>query len=175
MREIELRLISELIKDSRRSDRQLAKALNVSQPTVSRTIAKLEKEGMIKEYTIVPDFTRLGYTLLAITFVKLKESLTSDRTEKARDAARKSPGDDHTEVIMLERGIGFNSNGVFLSFHEDYSSYSEFMNWLKQFGFLETSRVESFLVNLHDEIRYRPLTFATLAKHFLTLNMAKQE
>jgi DNA-binding Lrp family transcriptional regulator len=94
------------MKNSRRSDRQLAKALSVSQPTVTRTMAKLEKEGMIKEYTIVPDFTKLGYTLLAVTFVKLKESLTPDQTAKARDPARKSLRENYDEVFMLERGIG---------------------------------------------------------------------
>jgi DNA-binding Lrp family transcriptional regulator len=171
----EMRLISELMKNSRRSDRQLAKALSVSQPTVTRTMAKLEKEGMIKEYTIVPDFTKLGYTLLAVTFVKLKESLTPDQTAKARDPARKSLRENYDEVFMLERGIGIDSNGVFLSIHKDYSSYLDFKKWLNQFEFLQISNIESFLVNLEDEIHYRPLTFATLAKHILRLQEADQK
>jgi DNA-binding Lrp family transcriptional regulator len=44
MKDIERRLVSELMINSRRSDRQLAKALAVSQPTVTRVRAKLEKE-----------------------------------------------------------------------------------------------------------------------------------
>ena len=56
MKEVELKLISELMKNSRRSDREVAKAIGISQPTVSRTISRLEKEGVIKEYTIIPDF-----------------------------------------------------------------------------------------------------------------------
>jgi DNA-binding Lrp family transcriptional regulator len=43
------------MKNSRRSDRQLAKALGVSQPTVSRTLERLEKQGMIREYTVIPN------------------------------------------------------------------------------------------------------------------------
>ena len=62
MKEIELKLISELMKNSRRSDRDLAKAIGTSQPTVSRMIGKLEKEGIIKEYTMIPDFGKLGGT-----------------------------------------------------------------------------------------------------------------
>ena len=42
LKDVELRLISELIKDSRRSDRELAKAIGVSQPTVSRVRVRLE-------------------------------------------------------------------------------------------------------------------------------------
>lgn len=45
MKETELKLVSELMKNSRRSDRELARAMGVSQPTVSRMIRKLEKEA----------------------------------------------------------------------------------------------------------------------------------
>jgi DNA-binding Lrp family transcriptional regulator len=47
MKDVELKLISELLKDSHRSDRELAKAVGVSQPTVSRLISKLRKETWI--------------------------------------------------------------------------------------------------------------------------------
>ena len=43
MKDFELKLISELMKNSRRSDRELAKILQVSQPTVTRVRTKLEK------------------------------------------------------------------------------------------------------------------------------------
>ena len=48
MKDVELKLISELMKNSRRSDRELAKTLGVSQPTVSRTLKRLETEGTLK-------------------------------------------------------------------------------------------------------------------------------
>jgi DNA-binding Lrp family transcriptional regulator len=43
MKETALKLIAELMKNSRRSDRELAKAVGVSQPTVTRTIKKLAR------------------------------------------------------------------------------------------------------------------------------------
>jgi DNA-binding Lrp family transcriptional regulator len=48
IKNVKLELISERMKNSRRSDRDLAKAIGVSQPTVSRMIKKLENEGIIK-------------------------------------------------------------------------------------------------------------------------------
>jgi DNA-binding Lrp family transcriptional regulator len=168
MKDIERRLVSELMKNCRRSDRQLAKVLGVSQPTVTRTLHKLDKEGIIKEYTIVPDFRKLGYTLLAVTFVKLKKYLSQDEIEKARKSARERI-EDNLNFIMLEIGMGMGYDGVFLSFHKDYTSFTEHTKWLKQFDYLELSDVQSFLINLEDEIRYRPLTFSTLGKHILTL------
>jgi len=174
MKDIERKLVSELMKNCRRSDRTLAKALGVSQPTVTRTLHKLEKEGIIKEYTIVPDFRKLGYTLLAVTFVKLKQSLSQDEIEKARQSARENIK-NNLNFIMLERGIGMGYDGVFLSFHEDYTSFTEHKEWLAQFDFLKISDIQSFLINLEDEIRYRSLTFSTLAKHILTLQTEQKK
>jgi DNA-binding Lrp family transcriptional regulator len=73
MKEIELKLISELMKNSRRSDRELGKAIGTSQPTVSRMISRLEKEGVVKEYTVIPDFQKLGHSLAAITLGRVKD------------------------------------------------------------------------------------------------------
>jgi DNA-binding Lrp family transcriptional regulator len=67
MKDTELKLISELMKNSRRSDRELAKVIDSTQPTVTRMRRKLEKSGIIKEYTMIPDFNKLGYKLCSIT------------------------------------------------------------------------------------------------------------
>ena len=146
MKDLERRLVSELMKNCRRSDRQLAKVLGVSQPTVSRNLQKLEKEGIIKEYTVVPNFMKLGYTLLAVTFVKLKKYLSKDEIEKAREAARESV-ESSLNFIMLERGMGMGYNGVFLSFHKDYACFTELKKWLTQYDVLEIADVQSFLVS----------------------------
>ena len=42
-------LLRELLKNSKRSDRDLAKSLGVSQPTLTRMRKRLEKEGYILE------------------------------------------------------------------------------------------------------------------------------
>ena len=174
MKDIERRLVSELMKNCRRSDRELAKVLGVSQPTVTRTLHKLEKEGIIKEYTAVPDFRKLGYTLLAVTFVKLKRHLSKDELEKAKKSGKEG-AKENLNFIMLERGMGMGYDGVFLSFHTDYSSFTEHMKWLAQFDYLEVSDVQSFLIDLEDEIRYRSLTFSTLTKHILTLQTKQKK
>ncbi|NIO38282.1 winged helix-turn-helix transcriptional regulator, partial [Candidatus Bathyarchaeota archaeon] len=51
-KELPHQLLRELLKNSKRSDRELAKILGVSQPTVTRTRNRLEKNGMIQDYTI---------------------------------------------------------------------------------------------------------------------------
>ena len=55
-------LLLELLKDSKRSDREIAKVLGVSQPTVSRMRWRLEEEGWIKDFTVIPDFVKMGFS-----------------------------------------------------------------------------------------------------------------
>jgi DNA-binding Lrp family transcriptional regulator len=174
VKDIELRVASELMKNSRRSDRELASVIGVSQPTITRTRRKLEKEGIVKEYTMIPDFSKLGYKILALTFVKLKQPMTPEQIDKAREIARESLKTGPFRTIMLERGIGLDYDGVFMTYHKDYSSYVKFEQWLRQFDFLELEEIGSFLISLDDEVRYRPLTFSALA-HGLLLMKEKEE
>jgi DNA-binding Lrp family transcriptional regulator len=166
MKNVELRLISELMKNSKKSDRELAKMLGVSQPTITRTRAKLEREGYIKEYTIIPDFRKLGFKIMAITFA-LSRPLDKEEAEKAMKALAESVKEKQFEFIMLERGRGLGFDGVVVSLHEDYSSYLNVLKWIREFDFLEVEKSDSFLINLDDNVRYRPLTFSTLAKVLL--------
>jgi DNA-binding Lrp family transcriptional regulator len=174
LKEAELKLVVELMKNSRRSDRELAKATGLSQPTVSRLRMKLEKGGYIKEYTMIPDFEKLGYEILAITFVKLGKNLEPEQIDEARRIAKEDLEKTPFAVVMLERGLGLKYDGVIVAFYEDYVAYSKHMDVLKQYSFLETSEIESFLISLKDTVRYRPLTFKALAEHLLTWKQNKK-
>jgi len=169
MKEVELKLVSELMKNSRRSDRELARALGVSQPRVTRMRTILEKKGYIKEYTMIPDFPKIGYHLLALTFVKLRKTLSSEETEKARAFTKRELQKESFGIVMVDRGLGLGYDGVIVSFYEDYSDFEKYRGVLKQYSFLELSAIDTFLINLDDEVRYRPLTFAALAQHLLKL------
>jgi len=155
------------MKNSKQSDRELAKVVGVSQPTVTWTRARLEKEGIIQEYTAVPNFTKLGYEIMAVTFVKLRKVLSPAELDKARKDSVETMKTAPKEIILLERGVGLGSDGTFITLHKNYASYLKFREWLTHFAFLEMTGIESFLVSLKDKIRYKPLTFKTLADHML--------
>jgi DNA-binding Lrp family transcriptional regulator len=84
LKDLELRIIAELMKNSRRSDRELAKTVGTSQPTVTRIRNRLEKEGYLLEYTAIPDFAKIGYHLFALTFFTWKKDFTMKQMEEAR-------------------------------------------------------------------------------------------
>ena len=164
MKTIELKLISELVKNSRRSDRELAKVIGVSQPTVSRMISRLQKEGVIREYTMIPDFNKLGYKILALTFVKLKKTLSQEELEKVREVTKQKIMESSYAIVMLERGLGLGYDGVIMAFYKDYSEHLEHVKVLHRYPFLDLYGMESFLISLEDKLHYRPLTLSALAR-----------
>jgi DNA-binding Lrp family transcriptional regulator len=175
LKDLELELISELMKNSRRSDRELAKALGVSQPTVSRTMERIKKRGLIREFTIIPDFQKLGYELVAFTLVRTRSGLSAQELEKARqislrDMSEKSP----PEIVLFERGLGGGYTSILVSFHHNYTEYAKLKERMKQYPFLDHGATMSFLMDLNDSIHYRYFTFSTLAKHLLTIKKEKR-
>ena len=82
MKDAELKVVVELMKNSRRSDRELARVIGMRHPTVARTRTGLEKQGIIKEYTMVPDYVPLGFQLMSITFMRLKEPISKKLLRK---------------------------------------------------------------------------------------------
>jgi len=175
VRDVELGIISELMKNGRMSDRDVARRLGVSQPTVSRMRHKLEKEGYIRKYTIVPNLEKLGFQIVATTFVRFREDLSTEERERFRKRAQERFEDDSyaSSVVMFERGMGLGYTGMIVSFHESYACYAEFLRMIKQFTVLE-SDVQSFLSDLNDKMHYRPMNFAPLAQHILSMRKAKE-
>ena len=55
-KELAQQSLRELVKNSKRSDRELAKVLKVSQSTITRTRRKLEQSGLIQEYNNRSEF-----------------------------------------------------------------------------------------------------------------------
>jgi DNA-binding Lrp family transcriptional regulator len=172
VKEIELRLVAELLKDSHRSDRELAKAIGVSQPTISRLTERLRKTGIIREYTIIPDFNKLGFHICAITFAYFVTPSDLESMRKLIEEYGKRLS-EIPQAVMIERGLGENANGVVISLHRDYSDYVSFQNWMKQFIPQSKFELHTFLINLDDQVHYRYLTFSTIAKHMLEMQKQK--
>jgi DNA-binding Lrp family transcriptional regulator len=159
LKDIELRLISELTKNSRRSDRQLAKVLGVSQPTISTTRMRLEREGMI-DYTGVPNLNKLGYEIVAVVFgIRDHQKYPESVIQKARDFA-----EQHPNIIFAADGIGLGYDVMSVSIHKDYSDYAKFMEEMRaEAG--QTMRVDSFLINLASEGIVQHLSLKHFAEH----------
>jgi DNA-binding Lrp family transcriptional regulator len=164
LKNTEITLISELLKNNRRSDRQLAKALNVSQPTVTRIRGKLEKDGLIKEHTIIPDFRKLGIELIAFIFGvwspdEVAKYSQAERMEKAQRFMLKRPN-----VIFASSGRGLGMERMMVSLHKDYSDYSEFIRQART-EWAGMVKLESFVISLEVDAMPRLFSLRDLGEY----------
>lgn len=154
-----LNLLKELMRNSRRSDRELAKTLGTSQPTVTRNRKLLE--SYIRSYTIIPKFYKIGYEILAITFAKAK---TYEKTEiEAEIQLAKKWVNQHSNIVFASDGEGLGKDIMMVSVHKDYSKYADFMRECTVSFAKYISDVQSFIVSLKTGILFKPFDIATLA------------
>jgi DNA-binding Lrp family transcriptional regulator len=161
---LDLKLIAELMRNSKKSDRELAKKLGVSQPTVTRTRTRLEKEGYIKEYTLIPDFRKLGFEIMALTLIKLKREPTEEESKKLKEFGTEYEKRSPFALALAVSGMGAGYNRATLSFHENYSSLMKFINDSRQTPWTEFYDYDTFIIGLDDD-HFRFLTFSTVAKY----------
>jgi len=163
-------MLCELIKNSRRSDRELAKAIGTSQPTATRLRSKLERDGSIKEYIAVPAFQKLGYALMATTLLKLNRKYFLHRqdfdVEKAYKKLQEIP---NSLVVLADWGMGAGYDVVVISFHPTYAAFDNFQLQVKEQMKIYVSNSGSFLINLEDTALDQTFSFKTL------INQLKQQ
>jgi len=155
--EISIKILQQLLKNSKKSDRELAKAIGVSQATFTRRRKQLEKK-VIKEYTISPDLFELGFEILAFTFVRIREP-KADFMEKARHSITKLPN-----IIFASGGEGLGMEAVAISVHKDYTSYLNFISETRKEWSGIVLDVQSFLVSLKGEFEAKPFSLKPLAE-----------
>jgi len=80
--EIDKKILGELLLNSNRSYRDLAKAIGISAATVINHVQRLESAGVIKEYTVMLDFERLGFELTVVTEMTVNRGKLLETQEK---------------------------------------------------------------------------------------------
>jgi DNA-binding Lrp family transcriptional regulator len=157
LKPLDYKILFELIKNSRITDRKLAKIVGVSQPTITRRRAKLEREKLL-EYTAIPNFRTLGFEILAFHFAHWKhETYPDERMPKAKSFISK-----HPNIIFVSTGRGLGMDRMFISLHKDYADYAKFMRELKGEWWKYMEKVDSFIVSLKSDKILRQLTFKHL-------------
>ncbi len=162
-------MLAELLKNSRRSDRDLAKAMGTSQPTATRLRAKLEKDGIIKEYTIVPDLKKAGYELLALTFIKIdpKKATPGKQIADFKRMHYETFTKNPHSVVFMKGGMGLGYDALLVSLHPDYSSCDRFHTFVREKMFERMVDMNTFLISLEDEKDSLPFSFYTLANQLV--------
>jgi DNA-binding Lrp family transcriptional regulator len=154
-----LTLLKALLQNSRRSDRELAKAIKTSQPTVTRNRKILGK--YIRSYTIVPEFGEIGYEIAAITLAKTK-GYEKKESEARMNMAKKWVMSQPC-VIFASNGEGLGKDAVIVSLHKNYSKYADFVRECSTTFAEFFSDIQSFIVSLRTGMLWKPLDLTYLA------------
>jgi DNA-binding Lrp family transcriptional regulator len=157
------KLLFELVKNSKRSDRELSKVLKVSQPTITRARTKLEKEKFVRQYTVFPDFAKIGFELVAFNFATLKPAQSSDleKMQKMRNEWAKG----NSNVIFEVGGEGLGANSLMISIHRNYTEFASFITKYRTDWANYLQDLKSFIVSIPNRsLVAKDLSFDDLGK-----------
>ena len=159
-REKLIKLLFKLIKNSKQSDRDLARILGVSQPTVTRLRKVLEREA-ISQYTLIPDFSYLGFDIIALTFVRSKE-LVQPLIEKGKKWTKEQPN-----IVYASTGQGIEADALVISVHKDYADFVRFFqNFKRDWGeYLEDFK--TFFISVRGSLIMKHFSFNSLADAYM--------
>ena len=86
---------------------------------------QLEKEGTIQEYTVTPDLTKMGYSIMAIFCIKYKAHLKDKTKEMSSNAIIK-----HNSTIFASKAQGMGKNEISISLFKNYGEYAKYMSYI---------------------------------------------
>lgn len=86
--DLDYKILEELSKDCRISFRKISEKLGVSVSTVISRVEVLEKNGVIRGYTVLIDPSKIGYSLTAVIHVRIR----------------------HGKLLEVQRNIASNPN-----------------------------------------------------------------
>ena len=138
------------------SYREIAKIIGVSQPTITRMRQRLEKTAIV-DYTVIPDWTELGFEIMAQTLVNTKG--LPEVAEKVKKWVK-----NNSNVVFAAGGEGIGMDYSILSFHKNYSGYSTFIENLKTEIAENLQDIKSFLISTDKKRTLKPLSLKYLEK-----------
>jgi len=145
-----IQLLQELVKNSKRSDRDLAKILRVSQPTLTRMRKRLERDNYILDYTAIPNMTKLGFEIVAFIFLSIDrfDPKTGELDIAVGERAHKWVS-HNSKILFAAGGEGLHgSNCMMISVHRDFTDFTDFISAFRDQFATRVKSLDTFLVSL---------------------------
>ncbi len=71
--DLDLKILREFIEDSRTTYRKISKKLGIAPGTVLSRIRRMEKNNVLKKYTVSVDYEKLGYSVTSVTEITVSK------------------------------------------------------------------------------------------------------
>jgi len=82
LNETDMKILQGLLEDARFSSRQIAKKVGVSVGTVLSRTKKMERDGIIKGYSVILDHEKLGYELTVVMEITVSKGRLVEMEEE---------------------------------------------------------------------------------------------
>ena len=119
--DIDLKIIKLLEKNSRISNVEIARKLNLSEGAIRKRIEKLKKLGVIKRFSLIIDYNLLGYKICWIGLNVEKNKIV--------EIINKIPKDDNVKGIYLTYG----DHDIIIEYiYKDNKELEDYLNKIRE-------------------------------------------
>jgi DNA-binding Lrp family transcriptional regulator len=141
--DVDRRILSELLRDCRRSYRSLARRAGISVGTVLSRIRRLEKAGVIKGYSALLDHEKLGYQLTVLAEI----TVLKGKLLEMEEAIGKLPN-----TCAVYDVTGLTDALVIAKFHSR-EELSKFTKSLLSMPFVDRTNTHVVLTTVKEDLR----------------------
>jgi len=141
--EVDRKILNELLRDSRRSYRSIARRAGISVGTVLSRIRRLEKIGVIKGYSALLDHEKLGYQLTVVAEI----TVSKGKLLEMEEAIGKLPN-----TCAVYDVTGLTDALVIAKFHSR-EELSKFTKTLLSMPFVDRTNTHVVLTTVKEDLR----------------------
>jgi len=141
--EVDRKILTELLRDCRRSYRSISRRAGVSVGTVLTRIRRLEKIGVIKGYSAILDHERLGYQLTVLAEI----TVSKGKLLEMEEAISKLP---NTCAVYDVTGL---TDALVLAKFRSREELSKFTKSLLSMPFVDRSNTHVVLTTVKEDLR----------------------
>ncbi len=141
--DIDRKLLREILKDSKRSSRELAKTIGVSAATVINHVQRLESGGVIKDYSVRLDHERLGYELTVVTEIIVSKGKLLETDEEIAKIPH----------VCAVYDITGETDAMVVAKFKSRSDLSEFTKKLLSMPYVERTNTHVVLTTVKEDFR----------------------
>ncbi len=140
---LDLRIVRMLLVDGRASARELGESLGVSTSTVTAHLERLRKGGVLRGFTAVLDFQKLGYELTVVTEISVSKGKL---LEMEREIAR-------LPTVCAVYDVTGEIDAIIVSKCKDREELSRFTKGLLAMPFVERTNSHLVLATVKEDFR----------------------
>lgn len=137
---IDAKIINILEENARLSLRKIAKELEISTTTVMHRLAILEKEKIIKSYSALPDYDKLGYSLQAIIDIIVSKGMLFQVEKKIAS---------HPNVAAVYDVTG-HFDVMVIAYFKTRHGLDQFIKKIQTYDFIEKTETRIILNTIKD-------------------------